>query len=88
MEVSQKQLEDMIIGNDCFMIYQEEGYNFYILGRADAKASKEIMKNILSTAYRRFWKEYSPYIIDFGGNIKHFRSFTSIIESFDLTLTR
>ncbi len=88
MEVSQKQLEDMVIGNDCFMIYQEEGYSFYMLGRADAKVSKEIMSNILSKVYNRFWKEYSQHIIDFVGNVKYFRGFTSIIESLDLTLTR
>ena len=88
MEVSQKQLEDMVIGNDCFMIYQEEGYSFYLLGRADAKVSKEIMSNILSKVYNRFWKEYSPHIINFVGNVKYFRGFTSIIESLDLTLTR
>ncbi|MFX1393601.1 MAG: tetratricopeptide repeat protein [Promethearchaeota archaeon] len=87
LEISQKQLKNMIIGDDCYMIYQEEAYNFYILGRADAKVSKEIMKSILSKIYRRFWKEYSQYITDFQGNVKFFRDFTSIIESFDLTLT-
>jgi tetratricopeptide (TPR) repeat protein len=88
MEISQKQLNDMNIGNNCYMIYQEEGYHFYLLGRADAKVSKEIMSRILSKVYRRFWKEYSKHIIDFQGNIIHFKNFTSIIESLDLTLTR
>ncbi len=84
-EISQKKLNDMVMGNDRYMIYQED-YDFYILGRADAKISIEIIKNILSKIYRRFWKEYSKYIKTFQGNIKYFKNFTQIIESLDLTL--
>ena len=86
VEISQKQLNDMIIGNDLYMIYSEEGYDFFILGRADVKISKSVIKTILSVIYRRFWKEYSNHIKKFQGNIKHFRGFTEIIESLDLTL--
>ncbi len=61
-----------------------QGYDFFILGRADVKISKSV--TILSVIYRRFWKEYSNHIKKFQGNIKHFRGFTEIIESLDLTI--
>ena len=87
LEISQKQFNDMIIGDDYFIMYQEEGFDFYILGRAPSKVSREVIKKILSTIYRRFWKEYSKYIIDFKGNVKFFQDFRNVIESLDLTLT-
>ena len=34
------------------------------------------------------WKKYSQHITDFQGNIKHFRDFTEVIESLDLTLIK
>ncbi len=87
LEITQKEFNNMIIGNDRYMIYQEEGMEFFILGRADARVSIDIVKTILSKIYLRFWKEYSQYIRNFQGNMKYFKNFTDIIESLDLTLT-
>jgi len=87
LEISQKKLNNMVIGDDRYMIYGEEGYDFFMLGRANDKISIEIVKTILSKIFSRFWKEYSNYIQTFQGNVKHFQGFKDIIESLDLTLT-
>jgi len=86
LQLSQKELRNMVIGEDRYMIYKESGYDFFILGRANAKVPIEMIKNILSKIYRRFWKEYTQEIKDFHGNVSLFRGFIKIIESFDFTL--
>ncbi|MFX0070495.1 MAG: tetratricopeptide repeat protein [Candidatus Hermodarchaeota archaeon] len=86
VEFSQKEVHDMLIGYDRYMIYQEQNYDFYILGRASAKNSIDKIENLLSIIYRRFWKEFSQEINNFQGNIGPFKKFTQIIQSFDLTL--
>jgi len=86
LQLSQKELRNMVIGEDRYMIYKESGYDFFILGRANAKVPIEMIKNILSKIYRRFWKEYIQEIKDFHGNVSLFRGFIKIIESFDFTL--
>lgn len=86
LEIRQKEFDSLIIGNDRYMIFQKEGREFYILGRANASTPEELMKRILSIIYKRFWQEYSEEIKKFQGNISPFRSFTQIIESLDLSL--
>ena len=86
LQLSQKELRNMVIGEDRYMIYKESGYDFFILGRANAKVPIEMIKNILSKIYRRFWKEYIQEIKNFRGNVSLFRDFIKIIESFDFTL--
>ncbi len=86
LQLSQKELRDMVIGDDRYIIYKESSYDFFILGRANAKVPIEIIKKIISKIYRRFWKEYSQEIKDFTGNISLFRDFIKIIEAFDFSL--
>lgn len=86
LQLSQKELRNMVIGEDRYIIYKESGYDFFILGRANTKVPIEIIKNILSKIYRRFWKEYTQEIKDFQGNVSLFRGFIKIIDSFDFTL--
>ena len=86
LQLSQKELRNMVIGEDRYMIYKESGYDFFILGRANAKVPIEMIKNILSKIYRRFWKEYTQEIKDFHGNVSLFRGFIKIVESFDFNL--
>lgn len=87
LEISQNLLNSMIIGDDRYTFYQEEGYDFFILGRSAAKSSEEIVNKILSIIYTRFWKEFAEQIKNFGGNVTYFRRFTKVIEALDLTLT-
>ncbi|TFG05810.1 MAG: hypothetical protein EU539_08895 [Promethearchaeota archaeon] len=86
MELSQKEVQDMVVGDDRYVIYQNKEYDFYILGRANSKIPLETCKELLSIIYRRFWKEYHQYIKNFQGNITPFQKFTQIIESLDLSL--
>ncbi|MBD3343380.1 MAG: hypothetical protein GF353_30060 [Candidatus Lokiarchaeota archaeon] len=86
LEVSQKKLNQIVIGEDRFVIYKDVGYDFYILGRAAVKENPNLVIKTLSRIHRRFWKEYSDEISNFQGNIKPFQGFTKIIESFDLSL--
>jgi hypothetical protein len=86
LQISRKKLESLIIGDDLYLIYQKEGYDFYILGRADVKYPFNVIKNIISKIHRRFWKEYSDEIQNFKGKVSIFKSFDKIIKSFDLTL--
>lgn len=87
LEISQNLLNSMIIGDDRYTLYQEEGYDFFILGRSAAKSSEEIVNKILSIIYTRFWKEFAELIKNFKGNVTHFRRYTKVIEALDLTLT-
>jgi len=87
LELSQNLLNSMVIGEDRYTFYQEEGYDFFILGRSAVKSSEEIVKKILSIIYARFWKEFAESIKSFEGNITPFRRFTDVIEALDLTLT-
>ena len=88
LELSQHELQNMVIGEDRYMIYKERGHDFFILGRFNVKIPFEIEEKILSKIYRRFWKEYNQEIKKFQGNVSIFKGFTKIIESFDLTLIR
>lgn len=87
LEISQNLLNSMLIGEDRYTFYQEEGYDFFILGRSASKSSEEIVKKVLSIIYARFWKEFAEDIKSFEGNITPFRRYTAVIEALDLTLT-
>jgi len=86
IELSQKEFDSMVVGDDRYMIYQETGRDFYVLGRASAKSSEETVRNILSVVFKRFWKEYAPDIKDFSGSVAVFESFKNIINTLDFTL--
>ena len=87
LELSQNPLNSMMIGEDRYSFFQEEGYDFFILGRSAAKSSEEIVNKILSIIYARFWKEFAESIKSFECNITPFRRFTAVIEALDLTLS-
>ncbi|MFX1338754.1 MAG: tetratricopeptide repeat protein [Promethearchaeota archaeon] len=86
LQLSQKELQNMVIGEDRYMIYKESSYDFFILGRTNANVPIEMAIKILSIIYRRFWKEYTQEVKEFTGNVSHFRGFIKIIEAFDFTL--
>ena len=86
IELSQKEFDSMVVGDDRYMIYQETGRDFYVLGRASAKSSEDTVREILSVVFKRFWKEYAPEIKDFTGNVQVFESFKEIINTLDFTL--
>ena len=86
IELSQKEFDSMVVGNDRYIIYQEIGRDFYVLGRASVKSSEDTVKTILSVIFKRFWKEYAPDIKDFSGGVAVFESFKSIINTLDFTL--
>ncbi|MFX1382466.1 MAG: hypothetical protein ACFFBP_08460, partial [Promethearchaeota archaeon] len=86
LELSQKEFDSMVIGNDLFMFYKEPNMEFAIFGKASNKTPPELAKRILTIIYKRFWKEYAPSINDFKGDITPFITFKDIIESLDLTL--
>ena len=88
LQLSQQELRNMDIGEDRYTIYKERGFDFFILGRSNTKIPIEIIEKILTTIYRRFWKEYTHEIKNFRGNVSIFKGFTKVIESFDLTLIR
>ncbi len=87
VEIAQRELDSITIGNDSYTLFQEENKNFFILGRISSKTSIEITKKILKAIYKRFWKEFHDYIINFQGNITPFQRFEDIIDSLDLTLS-
>jgi tetratricopeptide (TPR) repeat protein len=85
-ELSERQLDAMVIGDDRYMIYQVEGFDFFILGRSSIKSSEETVKKILGILYTRFWKEFSKEIKNFQGKLDHFIRFTDVIKSIDFKI--
>ncbi len=86
LEISQQQLNNVIIGNDRFVIYKEKGSLYYVLGRADMKILIERIDRILSIIFHRFWKEFSQHVSNARENLEKFQQFTTIIETLDLSL--
>lgn len=86
MEVTQQKLDSITIGTDRYSLYQEEGYNIFLLGRSNIRSNEKRINSILKVIYKRFWKEYSDKLISFRGSVAAFNSFTDIIQSFDFTL--
>jgi len=86
MEITQQKLDSITVGTDRYSLYQEEGYNIFLLGRSNVRSDEKRVNNILKVIYKRFWKEYSDKLISFTGNVAAFNSFTDIIQSFDFTL--
>ncbi len=86
IQVTQQELKSIIIGKDRYTIYQEEGYNFFILGRSSLKSAAKTVNKMLEIIYKRFWKEYSTELKYFSGNVGIFSKFTEIVNSFDFTL--
>lgn len=87
LEMSQSLLKSMIIGEDRFTLYKEDGYDYFMLSRSAIKNSEEVVNKILSIIYIRFWKEFAENIKMFQGNTTPFKRFKTVIESLDLTLT-
>ena len=85
-EFSERQLNSMVIGDDRYTIYQEEGYDFFILGRSSVKSSEETVKKILSILYTRFWKEFEAEIKNFQGKLDYFIRFKDVIDSIDFSI--
>lgn len=87
IEVAQRPLDSITVGDDLYTLYQDERRHFFILGRSDSKIAVETAKKILNVIYLRFWKEFHEQIINFQGNITPFHRFDNVIEALDLTLT-
>ncbi|MBD3196131.1 MAG: hypothetical protein GF317_13820 [Candidatus Lokiarchaeota archaeon] len=86
VELTQDEIDSMIIGSDRYSFYQDQHLDFFVLGRSKLKSSPEKVNKILKILYQRFWKEYSKEIKSFVGNIKIFDGFSNIIKNLDLTL--
>ncbi len=85
-ELSERQLDAMVIGDDRYMIYQEEDHDFFILGRSGIKSTENTVRGILSILYTRFWREFSNDIKSFQGKLDPFLRFTEVIKSIDFSV--
>ncbi|TXT57271.1 MAG: hypothetical protein BAJALOKI1v1_1820002 [Promethearchaeota archaeon] len=86
IQVTQQEIEEIAIGKDRFTLYQEQGYNYFILGRSSIMSIPTTIKQTLKIIYKRFWKEYAEKLKNFSGNVGIFQNFTKIIKSLDFTL--
>ena len=86
IEVTQQELHSITVGIDRYTLFQEKGFNLFILGRSTVRNNEKKVNKILKIIYTRFLKEYSEELKTFAGNIAVFNSFTENIHSFDFTL--
>jgi tetratricopeptide (TPR) repeat protein len=81
MELSKKQVKEIILGDERYSIFKEENDSFYIVGRSSVKYTTQEVEKSLEKIYIRFYKEYSNALDNFVGDVVPFKSFRNIIEA-------
>jgi len=75
MELSKKQVKEIILGDERYSIYKEENQLFFIVGRSSIKAQAQDIEKTLEKIYTKFYKEYSKELDNFLGDVLIFKSF-------------
>ncbi len=81
MELSKKQVKEIVLGDERYSIFKDENDSFYIVGRSSVKFTTQEVEKMLEKIYVRFYKEYSNALDNFVGDVVPFKSFRAVIES-------
>ena len=81
MELSKKQVKEIILGDERYSIFKDENDSFYIVGRSSIKYTTQEVEKTLEKVYVRFYKEYSNTLDNFIGDVVTFKSFRQLIEA-------
>jgi tetratricopeptide (TPR) repeat protein len=82
-ELTREQLNAMVVGGDRYMIFRKPEGKFYIMGRANIKASEHLVEKTLKLITERFYKEYENYLANFVGNVTPFKKFIEVLNGID-----
>ncbi|UYP46867.1 hypothetical protein NEF87_003152 [Candidatus Lokiarchaeum ossiferum] len=86
MELSQTELQSLVIGGSIYSFYNEAGSEFYILGRTKSNIPPHTIEAALQKIYHAFSKEFKADLVSFSGNTIAFRRFKDVLKQLDLSL--
>lgn len=86
MEISQTELQSLVIGGSIYSFYSESEQNFYILGRTKPNIPPPTIERALQKIHGAFASEFSKDLEKFSGNTIAFRRFSEILKQLDLSL--
>ena len=83
-ELSNDQLNSLVIGKNRYNVYGNASEKYYFLGRSDIRSSEYGILKILKKMEEIFRKTYSETINNFRHNISPFKNFMHVLEEYDL----
>ena len=86
LEISNKTLNAMIIGEDRYSFYRDKDWKFFVLGRSNIKAGEFNVESILKKIHQKFREQFKSQILNFEGEVSPFPWFKKDLEAMDFTL--
>jgi tetratricopeptide (TPR) repeat protein len=84
MEISKKEINSMVIGEDRYSFYKEPQAIFFILARSSIKSPEKVVLSIQRGLFKTFYAQFKVFLDDFANNVTPFQKFNETIQKIDV----